>query len=75
MSRLVGGGCGGCRGLGAHIRWCPVRVGHIAARLGEESEKAESIGDNLSVSPEHANMAWALAASLREAANKAAAKP
>jgi len=37
--------CGGCRGLGAHRRWCEVSVGWSAARLGTWSEQAEDLGD------------------------------
>lgn len=61
--------CGGCRGLGAHRRWCPVAVGRSAAFIGRLSQQAESLGDT--VGPNEygaANHLWAAAALLREKA-------
>lgn len=37
--------CGGCAGLGAHKRWCPVHVGAEASYRGRWAEAAEALGD------------------------------
>lgn len=37
--------CGGCQGLGAHIRWCPEVVGYLPSVLGPLSERIENAGD------------------------------
>lgn len=61
--------CGGCEGLGAHRRWCPVAVGQRAAYFGQLSEEAESLGDRIGPNDmEAANAAWYLAARLRKQA-------
>lgn len=57
-------GCGGCRGLGAHRRWCPTVVGTTAARVGQLGDDLDDLGDILP--PALANAAWALAAQLRD---------
>jgi hypothetical protein len=58
--------CGGCNGLGAHWRWCPVAVGRAASLLGQWSQQAGTLGDL--VGPNEygaANHLWAAAALLR----------
>jgi hypothetical protein len=68
--------CGGCAGLGAHRRWCPYAVGETAAYFGQLSEKAESLGD--AIGPNDmgaANMAWQVAAILRQRAEDARVTP
>lgn len=65
--------CGGCRGIGAHRKWCENSVGRSAHMLGRWSQQAESLGD--SVGPNEmgaANHLWAAAGLLREAAKKRA---
>lgn len=39
--------CGGCRGLGAHVRWCPAVVGLSASVRGRQAEGAESLADSV----------------------------
>lgn len=64
--------CGGCAGLGAHRRWCPVDVGERAAYYGQLSETAENLGDRIGPNDMGAaNMAWQLAAILRKRAQDA----
>lgn len=68
--------CGGCAGQGAHRRWCPYAVGETAAYFGQLSEKAEALGDSIGPNDtEAANMAWRLAAILRERAHEARVLP
>lgn len=58
--------CGGCAGLGAHRRWCPVIVGERAAYFGQLAERAESLGDDIGPNDmAAANMAWRIASLLR----------
>lgn len=67
--------CGGCRGLGAHWRWCEVRVGHSAAMYGRLSEEAESLGDRIGANlPGAANAAYRAASALLSEANRLAAE-
>lgn len=61
--------CGGCEGQGAHWRWCPWVVGANASIMGQQADRAESLGD--SVGPNEmgaSNHLWAAAALLRKAA-------
>ena len=61
--------CGGCEGLGAHRRWCPVDVGERAAYFGQLSEQAEALGDRIGPNDMGAaNTAWQLASHLRTVA-------
>jgi hypothetical protein len=54
--------CGGCAGLGAHRRWCPVHVGKEASRRGKWSEAIEALGDAVgSNNPAAANHLYAAA--------------
>lgn len=63
--------CGGCEGLGAHRRWCPVDVGETAAYFGQLSEEAEALGDRIGPNDMGAaNRAWQLAGMLRERAQQ-----
>lgn len=58
--------CGGCRGQGAHKRWCEAVVGRSAALMGRYAEQADSLGDN--VGPNEmgaANHLWIAAGMLR----------
>lgn len=59
-------GCGGCRGIGAHRRYCPRNPDyHPWRRL---ADMAESIGDTIgSNEPGIANRAYFLAGAIREA--------
>jgi hypothetical protein len=68
--------CGGCAGLGAHRRWCPYAVGETAAYFGQLSERAESLGDSIGPNDKGAaNMAWQVAAILRQRAEDARVTP
>lgn len=61
--------CGGCQGLGSHRRWCEASVGRAASIMGQQAERAESLGD--SVGPNEmgaANHLWAAASLLRAGA-------
>jgi len=61
--------CGGCHGQGSHWRWCPEVKGTLAAMLGENSERAEYIGDTVGANyPEAANAAYRLSGILRQRA-------
>ena len=63
--------CGGCLGLGAHIRWCPRIVGHIAAIRGHQSEQAEALADSVGANnPEAANLLYVASAMLLSNANE-----
>ena len=67
--------CGGCNGLGAHIRWCAWQVGAKAARLGKWSEQSENMADQIGANcPEAANALYRSAAILRDAALDAKAE-
>lgn len=60
------GGCGGCRGIGAHRRHCPHHPDYHPWRI--LAERAESIGDSIGANePGIANRAYALAGAIREA--------
>lgn len=66
--------CGGCRGEGAHWRWCPQVVGFAASQYGQMSEQAEDLGDRIGANdPVLANRAYALAGGLKRKAQWAAA--
>jgi hypothetical protein len=58
------GSCGGCAGLGAHKRWCPAAVGHIAAHYGFLAEQAEDLADRATTSADFANSMYAAASKL-----------
>jgi hypothetical protein len=65
--------CGGCKGEGAHKRWCPWIVGAAASRLGRQAEQAEALGD--SVGPNcmgASNALYAAASQLRAEAGRRA---
>lgn len=57
--------CGGCAGMGAHKRWCPVVVGAEASRRGKWSEQIEAMADSVgSNNPIAANHLYRAAAML-----------
>lgn len=59
--------CGGCLGLGAHIRWCPRIVGLSASIRGQQSEQANSLADSVgSNNPGAANLLYSASAVLLE---------
>lgn len=63
--------CGGCAGMGAHKRWCPVVVGAEASRRGKWSEQIESLGDTVgSNNPIAANHLYRAAGLLLEDAKR-----
>lgn len=65
--------CGGCAGLGAHVRWCPEKVGPRASALGRRSEQAEALGDAVgSLAPSEANGLYRISGELRDQAARAA---
>lgn len=67
--------CGGCRGEGRHVRWCPWVVGAAASQLGEMSEQAETLGDRIGANNVlAANMAYQLAGELKRDACERASK-
>lgn len=67
--------CGGCKGMGRHTRWCTAVVGTMASLLGRMAEEADSMGDQIGPNNMRAsNMAWQLAAVLREDAMARAAE-
>jgi len=67
------GRCGGCRDLGAHIRWCPEVVGPTAARLGDLADQAEDVADRVGpLWPDTANWLYTFAARARAKAQLAA---
>lgn len=58
--------CGGCRGEGAHRRWCSNAVGLSASLFGSLAEQVESVGDRIGPNDMGlANRAWSLSAGLR----------
>ena len=58
------GGCGGCRGMGAHSPRCHTQPGHLWRKL---SDMAEGLGDQIgSNDVELANEAYSLASELRK---------
>lgn len=57
--------CGGCQGLGAHVRWCPEVVGVRASRLGVLADRVEALADEIgATSPQAANDLYRVAAHL-----------
>jgi hypothetical protein len=59
--------------LGAHSRWCPERVGPIAARFGALSERAESLADAIGgLHPNAANHVYRASEDLRVRATREA---
>lgn len=65
------GQCGGCRDLGAHIRWCPEAVGPYAAEVGRWAYLADSWGDGVGPNdPALANALWSLASELNSYAER-----
>jgi hypothetical protein len=65
--------CGGCEGQGAHWRWCPWVVGANASIMGQQADRAESLGDSVGANePGAANHLYAAAALLREGARRRA---
>lgn len=63
--------CGGCHEQGAHWRWCPEKVGHLASIIGQAADRAEDIGDTVGSNyPQGANHAYGLASMLRKRAEE-----
>jgi len=59
--------CGGCKGLGAHIRWCPTQVGYTAKYLGPGSEMIENLADTVGGNdPGLANILYHAAGELKQ---------
>lgn len=66
--------CGGCAGLGAHWRWCPVAVGKSASYWGQLSVAIDVLADTVgSNDPESANYLYAASGRLRTKADRRAA--
>lgn len=59
--------CGGCRGEGAHRKYCEAVVGPVAQIYGRWAQQVEGIGDSCGM-PEAANMLWSAAGYLSERA-------
>lgn len=58
--------CGGCRGEGAHRRWCPAVVGLAASIYGPMAEELETMGDRIGPNnPGLANRAYDLSGRVR----------
>jgi hypothetical protein len=57
-------GCRGCRGEGAHLRWCVAVVGREASYLGVLSQDAEMLADHVGTREPYAASACYLAALL-----------
>jgi hypothetical protein len=61
--------CGGCRGEGAHVRWCVNVVGHRANWIGTASDRLEYLGDLIGSSdPALSNRCYALGEELMKRA-------
>ena len=61
--------CGGCRDLGAHVRWCPEVVGYRASRIGTMSDELNAMGDFIGSSNTfRANKCYDLAEHLKDEA-------
>lgn len=66
--------CGGCRGEGAHWRWCEKVVGRAAWLLGQLSQQCEDLGDRIgSNDPGAANHCYTASGLLRTRATEAKA--
>jgi hypothetical protein len=70
-SSVARSSCGGCRGQGAHRRWCPAVVGISAWKRGEDAARAGALGSGCNV-PAAANHLWAAAAILTAEATQLA---
>lgn len=67
--------CGGCRGEGAHKRWCSTVVGVHASMRGRWSERAEALADEVGGNdPGAANVLYQLAGEFKDEALKMAKK-
>lgn len=63
--------CGGCKGQGAHWRWCPEVVGAAASWFGQYAEQAEDLADRVGANePEAANLMYAAGGRLRALAHR-----
>ena len=61
--------CGGCKGLGSHSSRCMTQPGAMFRRLADD---AESLGDHIgSNDTEAANLAYAIAARMRDRSSQA----
>lgn len=64
--------CAGCKGKGAHWRWCSRVVGPRAAIVGPLSEEAEGLGDRIGANaPAAANACYAASMAARLEASRA----
>lgn len=64
--------CGGCRGMGAHRRWCVRVVGLSASIRGRQAEMAENLADSVgSNNPAASNHLYAASGLLRAQAEQA----